>query len=173
MAGPSKLSQYLQTRDLTEWVTILEALEANGKGSEPAFIVNARFLDGKDEQELGDMARGRGGPADIDTKRYRKLRSRRLVLDWTGLTVGNLKRLCPKVLIKNEQEFLSEFGEGNEIKYSEDMALFLYDHTLADDYIFPIVDALKDASKRHEEETAVERAEQEGNSGGSSISGSR
>lgn len=174
MASPigNLINKHVRVEDFTEWVTILDALLANGRASEPEFRVKARFLDGKDDQDLYDMTRIKGG-VDVDTKRSRKLRSRRLVVDWSGLTVGNLKRICPKLIVDNDEAFLADLGaSGREIPYSEEMALLIYDHSDATDYSLRIINEMKDIAQRQATEQAKERKEMEGNFGSSSRSDS-
>jgi hypothetical protein len=165
-------SQNLKVVDLTEWVTILEPVLANGSGSEPAFEVNARFLDSKANRMIGEMSRVRGGNAtDLDTERFHKNFIRRLVLDWRGLTLGNLRRLCPTVKLDMTPEVTAKLEEtGGVIPYSESMARIVYDHSDSRDFSLALQEGLKELSKRQHEETVEQRKEQEKNSETSSDS---
>jgi len=163
----------LKFNDLTEWVTILEPIQANGTGSEPAFEVKGRFLDSLASRRIGEMSKARGSTSntDLDSERFHSNFSQRLVVDWRGLTLGNFIRLCPTADIEIARTILEKIG-GNEFPYSKQMARLVYDHSDAREFSLAIQEGLKELTRQRYEQTAGQRKEMEGNFDDSSRSGS-
>jgi len=109
--------KFAQVEQRTIEVTLLGEL-----GQEPAFVVTARVISGREVTEALDRYKDRTGTLDLP--KWRSWRGRRVVPDWRGLTVNNLRRLIPGVKI-DLQKVQQMFGDG-PLPYSADLAADLH-----------------------------------------------
>jgi|SRR5215475_787600 len=126
-------------------VTLLPEL-----GTEPAFIVTARVISQREVSEAIERYTERG---NLDLKKYRPWWARRVVIDWSGCTVNNLRRLIPGITI-DENKVKQLFGDG-VIPYSAELAADLHLQAITT-FATPINEACEE--KRDQMTKAIEEA---------------
>ena len=134
------------------------------EGHEPAFIVTVRVLSDKLNNEMVERASPNNA---FDMTKFRKEWGQRVVVGWTGLTVANLRRLIPNVVI-DEAKLVALYPD-KMIPYTAGMAADLHLNAVTH-FRMPINEATDDARRQQNERQDEDRRAVLGNSAGPSLS---
>lgn len=135
----------------------LELTLLPAEGAEPEFQVTVKVLSDKQNNMMMEQASS-NNVLDID--RFRKIWGKKVVVNWSGLTVNNLRRLIPNIVI-DENKLVSLFPD-RIIPYSPEMAADLHLNAVTN-FRAKIHDATDEARRQQNEEVEQGRSADLGN----------